>query len=792
MSGAVSEASKTSAEAAQASGAQILSRGLTLGAVLGLARLALIWMPASSEELWPVRLADLGSAPAALLCVLATSTLAAYLASRRSLVGCVLAFVALWIGLSGWPVIEVELRPVEWLRREPMHAGAALLSALAATFWLARTRQSLSMGVAALAPAVVLAGAFYVSLQTGKDLPKLHGERVLFNLITDEEARTVIRENPDFPVRTSSFAAHTVTQFDSGNLPVLELTPPAQVRLSVPAGGPGAVLRFSAGIAADSYTSEQKTRVELEATLDGKPVLQAGLSTWSKTAAKKRVWHRAEVEVPTGGELVLTSSYNGRGEPPTAGFGLLEVSVPVRGHRTLATPHEPNVILILIDTLRADRLSIYGNAQESSPGIDALARNGVVFDRAYSSASWTWPSTASVLTSLLPPEHGVLNNTACYLSDALLTVPEVFQDAGFTTAGFVSNPLVSADKNFDQGFEFFKGYRWEPAVPVLADASEWLGRMGRYRFFLYLHLVDPHAPYEPEQVDLERFGSPEPEDFSAEAQKQMVDAIRLGNEYDHQRLGRFSEYLSNLYDGEVATADRAIGALLTQLERMGLADRTIVAVTSDHGEEFLEHGMLGHGRQLFDESVRVPLILSGPGIARGERTETRVENRFLGPSLLRLAGVEARENLKGRPFLLDPEELQLLESQPTYLGSELGWWPGHGQAPLYGVQQDNWFYVWSPSLAAAAAEAAESGEGEAGQEQMFHSLFDLNLDPEAKRDVASEHPEVARRLAQMITDFLDASKAVRPTVFDGGSAVSEELKGLGYLASDEEDEEEPK
>jgi arylsulfatase A-like enzyme len=764
-------------------GGQAIRRGIVGAGCLGLVRLGLTWTPASAAELWPVRLGELDHALLGALAVAAACLVASALASASPRLARVLAVPLVFVTLLGWPAHVPIARLADTIGAEPWHALVALVAAILGAGYLtpgtgARPVPRAALAAGALALIGALSAGPWMARRVERGLPALGGERTVLSLLGDPSLLDVRTENPDRPVRVSTFAAHSLTQFDSGNLPMLETVAPAEVRIVIPRTSPGAVLRLAAGIASDSYVSSERTSVVLDARFENAAPEVARLTTWEGASAQRRTWKRAEIPVGAGGTLVLRSTFDGPpAEAPRAGFGLLEIVRPVEGRRTLASRRAPNVVLVVIDTLRADRLGVYGHERHPSPELDALAGRGTLFGTAYSSASWTWPSTASLLTSLSPPEHGVTDPTSCYVSDGLVTLAEVFQDHGFTTAAFSSNPLVSADKNFDKGFESFREYRWDPASVVLGDASDWLRRMGRYRFFLYLHLIDPHGPYEPDAEFVERFALPVPRRYSESGHKRLVDAVRLSRDVDYAQLERNSEYLSSLYDGEVATADKALGGLFALLEELGLAERTVIAVTSDHGEEFLDHGMMGHGRQVYPESVEVPLILAGPGVPRGARVDVPVENRFLGPTLFGLAGVSPRDNLAGKPDLLDRADLDLRGSEPIFFSSALGWWPGEGARPLFAVRHGALLLIWSAPIPA---------NGDVGARDELAALFDLARDPDTRQNVAADRPGEVERLSGLIEGWLESGARVRPTVFDGGAEVREMLEDLGYLGGAEE------
>ena len=301
--------------------------------------------------------------------------------------------------------------------------------------------------------------------------------------------------------------------------------------------------------------------------------------------------------------------------------------------------------------------------------------------------------------------------------------------------------------------------------------------MGEFRFFLYLHLIDPHTPQEPDPDLLERFV---PENRREPVLRKQAVARLLGRQamglpVDKKKLQAHMEHLRAYYDAEVMTVDRAIGHLLEQLEQRNLLENTVIAVTADHGTEFLDHGQFGHGRQLHEESVRVPLLLTGPGTKQGVRHPHRVENRFLGRTLLDLAGVDVPAgNLAG------PERLHTESSDPIFLSTETGTWfdPETGKqmfgGRILGVLYGDLVLHW------CEAEMT-GGDG-------WLKLYDLSTDPEAMIDVSAERPEDAARLLEVLQRHLARAAKVRPTMIGGGEAVIEELREHGYLGGGDEDQ----
>jgi arylsulfatase A-like enzyme len=271
----------------------------------------------------------------------------------------------------------------------------------------------------------------------------------------------------------------------------------------------------------------------------------------------------------------------------------------------------PNVLFVCIDTLRADRLGCYGYARKTSPNLDRLAARGQRFERAYGTAPWTLPSTASLLTGLLPELHRATNFAAPVSPDAEL-LAERLAAAGYDSAAFVGNYFVQPIFGLAKGFAACNGDCSVDRTGVNSDkisdgALTWLAQKREKPFFLYLHYFDPHYNY----IEHEGFtfgGEDSDRVYSGadiydlrEGEKQFTDADRFR--------------LSSLYDSEVAFTDHHLGRVFAKLDELGLTGKTLIVVTADHGEALAEHGWIGHTLQLYEESVRVPLIVAGPGVA---------------------------------------------------------------------------------------------------------------------------------------------------------------------------------
>ncbi len=317
------------------------------------------------------------------------------------------------------------------------------------------------------------------------------------------------------------------------------------------------------------------------------------------------------------------------------------------------TPEPPaparNAILISIDTLRPDHLGCYGYGRDTSPNLDKLAARSVRFDRALSVSSWTLPSHASLLTGLYPAEHGVRGELNA-LPPSANTIGRLLRKDGFDTFAAVSHPYLSRRWGFDNGFagdfdesEATGSTNHPVASGVVDSAIEWLDRRSDdRRFFMWLHIFDPHWDYDPPSpydslFDPDYQGTTEGKYVSI---KPYIKAV-AGYEHPPPLAERDLEHIIALYDGEIAYVDANLGRLFSRLAAAGLDRDTVILVVADHGEEFMEHGSLeGHQWTLYEEVVRVPLIVYVPGLEGGRVVTTVVSTVGVAPTVLDLLGVD--------------------------------------------------------------------------------------------------------------------------------------------------------
>ncbi len=326
-----------------------------------------------------------------------------------------------------------------------------------------------------------------------------------------------------------------------------------------------------------------------------------------------------------------------------------------------ADPAEPpSIVLISIDTLRRDHVSAYGYQRSTTPRIDALAAEGALFLNAVSTSNWTLPSHMSLMTGLPPSLHRV-EDDGSRLPAALRTLAETLDENEYATAGFTSHVFLGEQFGFARGFEHYSTQWNHRAENVTDQAIDWLEKTGRDPCFLFVHYFDPHWNYDPPEPFASRFGLADSRYGDIEYLKRHLDPA------DPLPAEVLDDVL-RLYDGEIAYTDHHVGRLLDWLRERGRLDRTIIAIVSDHGEEFSDHGGFGHGTHLHGEVTRVPFVLRYPErVEAGKRSELATLSD-VPLTLLRLAGLSVPDQFRLRavdlstPTSEKPDRITFLES----------------------------------------------------------------------------------------------------------------------------------
>lgn len=318
-----------------------------------------------------------------------------------------------------------------------------------------------------------------------------------------------------------------------------------------------------------------------------------------------------------------------------------------------------NVVVILIDTLRASKLRAYEpTSRVQTPVFDRLVEHGTLFMRAQSEENWTKPSVASVLTGLTPATHGCKTDAA-RLPDGAEMVSEAFDSAGFATGSFIANGYVSDRFGFDQGWDYYTNFireeRSTHAEDVYRAAGDFIEQHRSERFFVYVQTIDPHVPYDPPDEYL-RLYDPRT-DYTGQVQPRLTaDLLERAKRNPPQVTFTQSDItrLTALHDGDITYHDHWMGEFISRLETLGVADDTLFVITADHGEEFQDHGSWGHGHSVYQELLNVPLLFYRPGrVPEGRRIDRTVSTMFIPQTVVEAAGVQGMTRAEGRSLMPD-------------------------------------------------------------------------------------------------------------------------------------------
>ena len=455
----------------------------------------------------------------------------------------------------------------------------------------------------------------------------------------------------------------------------------------------------------------------------------------------------------------------GRGAPPSLPPGPLPAAEEARGDALRKSLAGSNVVLVILDAARARSFSAYGSSRVTTPQIDALAKDGVLFERAFTPAVYTLGAMSSVWTSQYPDRHHSEVSFSARLPKDRLTLAEMLTAHGVHTAGFVANAVAGAGFGVDRGFSEFHevfrdlGSRGDVFRQVL---PEWLRKNKDRRFFLYVHFREPHFPYDPEPPFDTRFGPEGPIPKAARRDQAWITEVNQGrrplSEPERDHLGR-------LFDGNLAFADEEVGALLREIGATGLLEKTVVIVAADHGEGLFEHGWIGHNVQLFEESVHVPLVVrfpSGKG-PKGQKIGALVDLLDVAPTIADVFGLRGQggsgEQFQGRSLL---PVVAGAPGKPVVL-SRTVW-----DRPRYALRDERYKFLYDTRTGEAA-------------------LYDVVADPSEAKDLATAEPVRTAYYRESLHYWMK-------TLARGAAAGGEEarltpeqcanLKALGYVAAE--------
>ena len=471
---------------------------------------------------------------------------------------------------------------------------------------------------------------------------------------------------------------------------------------------------------------------------------------------------------------------------PAAAFaGLLAFCLPLACGRI---DSRASVVLITIDTLRADHLGCYGYSRPTSPHIDRLARQGILFEKASTSLPRTTQSIASILSGRYPKSHGA-RGLFSSVSQTNVMLAEILKDAGYATAAFVSNVFLQPGQGFEQGFDRYDNPegRWDgdSAAEVTSAALLWLERRPAGKpFFLWVHYLDPHWTYAPGPPFDRAFDTDFEGPFTLYAD---LDARRLtkGQVIFENRLApRQVKHLVALYDGEIAQVDAALAPLLETV-RAGPRP-TLIVLTSDHGESLGEHNYyFAHGEYLYEPGLRIPLLISWPGrIPSGVSSGALAQNIDIAPTILGLLGIDRLQSVDGRPLLIPERDAAGRESRRFHAA------PGRGlvfaESDYQLIHPENRRY-YIPGPAGKWSSAAD------GRHKLIHiptvggeilELYDLTEDPLERHNRAGAEgdPTTWSRLLRELRQFVDYDTGATHREIDRITPEERQrLRSLGYV-----------
>lgn len=394
-----------------------------------------------------------------------------------------------------------------------------------------------------------------------------------------------------------------------------------------------------------------------------------------------------------------------------------------------------NVVLISIDTCRADYLSCYGYERKTTPNIDAIAAKSILFETVVSPVPMTLPAHSSLMTGTIPPYHGVRLNNRDRLEDSNVTLAEIFKDNGIATGAVISAFVLNRYFGINQGFDDYideiektkkTAHNGRTGIKTSELAIKWLSEHKNEPFFFFLHYFDPHLPYIP------------PEPFA-------------------------TEFADNLYAGEIAYTDYCIGLVIEQLKELGLYDSTLIIITGDHGEGLKEHSETEHGFFIYDCTIKVPLIIKVPGRAKGKRVSEVVGLIDLAPTICSIMGITVTSEMHGEDLSGFFTKKDKTAKDQRYLYCESFIPRNYGCAPLLGVVNGHWKYIQAPK----------------------EELYDLNKDPGETENLINRFPKRARLLQSHLGLILQyhTRSDKQASNFKLDAESMKRLESLGYVGS---------
>lgn len=436
------------------------------------------------------------------------------------------------------------------------------------------------------------------------------------------------------------------------------------------------------------------------------------------------------------------------------------------------TPPKYNLILISIDTLRADHMGVYGYEKNTTPNIDKWAKNAIVFDRAYTNIPLTFPSFAALMTGISPFESGITNNNydknkmnAPLINSSSITISEIFKENGYKTAAFVANDYLSPElTNLNKGFDEYKYFKNDNNKdkiyePFIESALKWLDINKDNKLFFWIHLIDPHSPYNPPEELKCRFDMNycslinELSSIDLENKRKSMEGISDGCRQKKLPENTIKTY-ETLYDGEIAYTDSVFGKIISKIEKLNISDNSIVILLADHGEEFSHNYYFTHGGMLYDSSVKISLIMKIPGSNKSQkRINILTENTDIKNLITRLysfKGLNFSDVIKKLYFnAINHQFGSELNAQKNILFSD-------DALTKFGITDGNYKYIYS----------TEKG---CKNNILNEEIYDLIQDPKEEKNIDTENSAITK-----LKDSLNMK--IKKNYFNIESTINNKIK----------------
>jgi arylsulfatase A-like enzyme len=453
-----------------------------------------------------------------------------------------------------------------------------------------------------------------------------------------------------------------------------------------------------------------------------------------------------------------------------------------------------NIVLITIDTLRADHLSCYGYERKTTPTIDKIAEKGILFKNAIAPSSWTAPSMVSLFTSVYPANHGVVNGFVSnkqifdqeVFADKLTTLTEILKAHEYTTFGVSSNLHLSEQCGFARGFDYFKCLSFSPAPFINKTAYSWENDIKNSdKFFLWIHYFDPHHFYYPRKPWIEQYTShtlTKELYFSKKTIQDFKTLIPLFKE-DPQTL---SDVVA-LYDSEINYVDSYLGELIKKLE---LDKNTLMIITSDHGEEFLEHGKLDHGSHLYSELINIPLIIKLPQSKGKKVIDKQVSLIDIMPTILSLLNIPQPEQTLGNSLITPDGEVKNIADRLLFAELE------RDNKDIKAVLTKDWKYIYNykekkTELTNRLKKAwNENWRYLFNYKEVIEGLYNRKQDPSEHTNLINEIPSVGTQLKDRLNQWVTTTPRypAKKIKIIPSQDMRDKLEALGYLAGEGKEE----